>query len=79
MAWLWRRLEHPRQCPIPQSGAGSADLVGAGARAQHQRAHAEFLLVVLHPFAGCADGDVIPLPIHLRGEKRNVSTTSPLH
>lgn len=65
--------------PVPQPGAGSADLVSAGARAQHQRAHAELLLVVLHPFAGCANGDVVPLPIHLGGEERTVSTMSPLH
>jgi len=77
--WLRGRLEPPPQHPVPQPGAGSADLVGAGAGAQHQRAHAELLLVVLHPFAGRADGDVIPLPVHLRGEERDVSAMSPLH
>lgn len=83
MGWLWRRLKHlqqrSQQCPIPQPGACSADLVGAGARAQHKRAHAELLLVVLHPFAGRADGDVEPLPMHLQGDGRHVCTVSPPH
>lgn len=64
--------------PIPQPGAGSADLVGTVARAQHQSAHAELLLVVLHPCAGRADGDVKPLSVHLQGEERDVCTVSPL-
>lgn len=61
---------------LPEPGAGGADLITGQARFQHQCAHVEFVLVVLHPLACCANGNVIPFPIDL-GEKRAQPMTAP--
>lgn len=63
--------------PIPQPGADGTDLVSAGARAQHQCAHAELLLVILHPLAGGGNSYIIPFPIHLWGKKEMTPPRDP--